>query len=325
MKRALVTGVTGQDGSYLTELLLDEGYEVHGIVRRSSSMNRPHLDQLTGERTDAKLHLHYGDLTDAAAMVEIVEETQPDEIYNLAAQSQVRVSYDSPVYTADVVGMGALHILEAARRLNRNQPVRFYQASTSEMFGGLPETAPQNERTPFHPRSPYGCAKAFAHHCAVNYREAYDLYTCCGILFNHESPRRGENFVTRKISIGAARIAKGSQDKIYLGNLNATRDWGYAKDYVRAMWLMMQQDEPRDYVIATGKTHTVREFLQAAFDRVNLNWQDHVEIDPRFYRPAEVHLLKGDPTLAKEKLGWTPETNFTELVHLMVDADLAEN
>lgn len=322
MKRALITGVTGQDGSYLTELLLDKGYEVHGIVRRTSAMNRQHLDEIVAARPGAALHLHYGDLTDAAAMFDITEATQPDEIYNLAAQSQVRVSFDTPVYTADVVGMGALHVLEAARRLNRTRPVRFYQASTSEMFGGLPHTAPQNEQTPFHPRSPYGCAKAFAHHCAVNYRESYDLFTSCGILFNHESPRRGENFVTRKITIGAARIARGLQEKIALGNLNSVRDWGYARDYVHAMWLMLQQNEPGDYVIATGRIHTVRDFLQIAFERVNLNWKEHIEVDPRFYRPAEVHLLQGDPTLAREQLGWRPETSFTDLVHLMVDADL---
>lgn len=319
---ALITGIAGQDGSYLAELLLDKGYEVHGVVRRSSSVTRARLDEVfQSGRSGPRPVLHYGDVTDAATMIRLVLELQPDEIYNLAAQSHVRVSFDNPQYTVQVDALGALNVLEAARMLNQTRPVRFYQASTSEMFGGDPDTAPQSEATPFHPRSPYACAKVFAHHQTVNYREAYGLFACAGILFNHESPRRGENFVTRKITLGAARIQAGLQDKLRLGNLDTKRDWGFAGDYVEAMWRMLRQEQPDDYVIATGETHSVHEFLAIAFAQLGLDLCGHVEIDPRFFRPTEVDLLHGDPRKAREKLGWQPQTSFQELVRLMVSHD----
>jgi len=323
-RRALITGITGQDGSYLTELLLEKGYEVHGVVRRNSSIDRfsrlePILRNPDG--TGKRLTLHYGDLTDPHCLTSLVLDVEPDEIYNLGAQSDVRVSYDNPVYTVNVCAAGTLSLLEAARLLNVRKQVRFYQASTSEMFGGCPSTAPQSEATSLHPRSPYACAKVFAHHQTINYREAYGLFACCGILFNHESPRRGEGFVTRKITRAATRIREGLQDKLHLGNLEAQRDWGYAKDYVEAMWLMLQQDDPDDYVVATGEAHSVREFLQHTFDAVGLPWQDYVEIDRRYFRPAEVDFLLGDASRAREKLGWTPRTSFAELVRIMVKAD----
>ena len=286
-------------------------------------MSRERLDDLEVPPESLKqLHLHYGDVTDASNLTRLVLEIQPDEVYNLAAQSHVRVSFEKPSYTADVNAMGCLRLLEAVRLLNEKKSVRFYQASTSEMFGGLPGTAPQNEDTPFHPRSPYASSKVFAHHTVVNYREAYDLFACSGILFNHESPRRGENFVTRKITKAAARIKAGLQDKLLLGNLDARRDWGYAKDYVEGMWLMLQQDEPGDYVLATGETHTVREFLDIAFDQLDLNPNDHVEIDPKYYRPTEVNLLHGDSSKAQSQLSWKVRTGFADLVALMVDADV---
>ncbi len=322
-RRAFVTGATGQDGSYLIELLLSKGYEVHGLVRRTSSMNRGRLDAIAidDELRKRRLLLHYGDVTDVACLARLILDVQPDEIYNLAAQSHVRVSFDNPLYTVQVGGLGALNILEAVRELSGKKSVRFYQAGTSEMFGGAPGTAPQSETTPFHPRSPYACGKAYAFHQTVNYREAYGLFACNGILFNHESPRRGETFVTRKITLAAGRIREGLQDKLFLGNLDAKRDWGYAQDFVEAMWLMLQQDEPDDYVVATGETHSVEEFLDVSFGRLELDWREHVELDPRFLRPTEVHLLQGDASKAREKLGWKPTTSFAELVCLMVDND----
>jgi len=324
-KRALITGITGQDGSYLSEFLLEQGYEVHGIMRRTSTFNTDRIDHIYEDphQEGARLRLHYGDLTDGTTLRRILEEVQPTEIYNLGAQSHVRVSFDSPEYTVDSVGMGTLRLLEAIRDYQHRTgiQVRFYQAGSSEMFG-LVQEIPQKETTPFYPRSPYACAKVYAHWQTVNYRESYDLFACNGILFNHESPRRGETFVTRKITRAVARIVAGKQKKIYMGNLDSKRDWGYAKDYVRAMWLMLQQDQPDDYVIATGETHEVREFLELAFGYVNLNWQDYVEFDERYLRPAEVDLLIGDPTKAKQKLGWEPSVSFEELVALMVEADL---
>lgn len=325
IKRALITGITGQDGSYLTELLLEKGYEVHGIIRRTSTFNTDRLDHMYVDPhdEDARLFLHYGDLTDGTTLRRILEEVQPVEIYNLGAQSHVRVSFDSPEYTVDAVGMGTLRLLEAIRDYQHRTgiQVRFYQAGSSEMFGKVQEI-PQKETTPFYPRSPYACAKVYAHWQTVNYRESYDLFACNGILFNHESPRRGETFVTRKITRAVARIIGGKQKKLFMGNLDAQRDWGYAKDYVRAMWLMLQQNEPEDYVVATGEMHSVREFLELAFGYVNLNWQDYVEFDERYLRPAEVELLIGDPTKATEKLGWAPSVTFPQLVALMVEADL---
>jgi GDPmannose 4,6-dehydratase len=323
-KTALITGIMGQDGYYLSRLLLDKGYVVHGIVRRSSSMARSRLDQLKDEfpRYDEQLHLHYGDVTDGAGTIERIMELKPDEVYNLAAQSHVRVSFDKPIFTHQVNALGALHVLEGARLLNRSKPVRVYQASTSEMFGGLPGSAPQSERTPFHPRSPYACAKVAAFHHTVNYRESYGLFACNGILFNHESPFRGENFVTRKITLAAARIRCGLQERLSLGNLDAQRDWGFAGDFVDAMWRMLQQDAPGDYVIATGETHTVQEFIEAAFARVGLDWESHVDIDPRFFRPSEVDILCGDSSKARAQLQWQPATTFTHLVQMMVDHDL---
>lgn len=324
-KRALITGITGQDGSYLSEFLLEQGYEVHGIIRRTSTFNTDRIDHIYSDPHEegANLRLHYGDLTDGTTLRRILEEVQPHEIYNLGAQSHVRVSFDSPEYTVDAVGMGALRLLEAVRDYQQRtgNEVRYYQAGSSEMYG-LVQEVPQKEDTPFYPRSPYACAKVYAHWQTVNYRESYRLFACNGILFNHESPRRGETFVTRKITRALARIVAGQQQKLYMGNLDAKRDWGYAKDYVRAMWLMLQQDQPDDYVIATGETHSVREFLELAFSHVNLNWQDYIEFDERYLRPAEVDLLIGDPAKAKAKLGWEPSVTFTELVHLMVEADL---
>ncbi|HIK53649.1 MAG TPA: GDP-mannose 4,6-dehydratase [Synechococcales cyanobacterium M55_K2018_004] len=324
-KRALITGITGQDGSYLSEFLIEKGYEVHGIIRRTSTFNTDRIDHIYQDPHDAeaRLFLHYGDLTDGTTLRRILEEVQPIEIYNLGAQSHVRVSFDAPEYTVDSVGMGTLRILEAIRDYQQRtgQQVRFYQAGSSEMYGKVQEI-PQRETTPFYPRSPYACAKVYAHWQTVNYRESYDLFACNGILFNHESPRRGETFVTRKITRAVARIVAGQQKKLYMGNLDAQRDWGYAKDYVRAMWLMLQQDTPDDYVVATGEMHSVREFLDLAFGYVNLNWQDYVEFDARYLRPAEVELLIGDSTKAREKLGWAPSVSFEELVKLMVEADL---
>ena len=324
-KKALITGITGQDGSYLSELLLEKGYEVHGIIRRASTINTDRIDHLYEDphSATARLFLHYGDLTDGTTLRRILEEVQPIEIYNLGAQSHVRVSFDSPEYTADAVGMGTLRLLEAIRdyRQRTGIEVRYYQAGSSEMYGKV-QAVPQSETTPFYPRSPYACAKVYAHWQTLNHRESYGMFACNGILFNHESPRRGETFVTRKITRALARIVAGQQDKIYMGNLDAKRDWGYAKDYVKAMWLMLQQDEPDDYVVATGETYSVRDFLDIAFGRVNLNWQDYVAFDERYLRPAEVELLIGDPTKAKTKLGWAPSVTFTELVHLMVEADL---
>jgi GDPmannose 4,6-dehydratase len=324
-KRALITGITGQDGSYLSELLLSKGYQVHGIVRRTSTINTDRIDHLYQDPhlPDTQLFLHYGDLTDGTTLRRILEAVQPHEVFNLGAQSHVRVSFDSPEYTVDAVGMGALRLLEALRDYQQRtgQEVRFYQAGSSEMFG-LVQAVPQSETTPFYPRSPYACAKVYAHWQTVNYRESYGLFACNGILFNHESPRRGETFVTRKITRAIARIVAGQQNKLYMGNLDAKRDWGYAKDYVEAMWLMLQQDKPDDYVIATGETHSVHEFLELAFQHVNLRWQDYVEIDPRYFRPAEVDLLLGDATKAQQQLNWKPKVSFDQLVSLMVDADL---
>ncbi|MGB3492771.1 MAG: GDP-mannose 4,6-dehydratase [Elainellaceae cyanobacterium] len=324
-KRALITGITGQDGSYLSELLLEKGYEVHGIIRRTSTFNTDRIDHIYVDPHNeaARLFLHYGDLTDGTTLRRILEEVQPVEIYNLGAQSHVRVSFDSPEYTVDSVGMGTLRLLEAIRDYQHRTgiQVRYYQAGSSEMFGKVQEV-PQKETTPFYPRSPYACAKVYAHWQTVNYRESYDLFACNGILFNHESPRRGETFVTRKVTRAVARIVAGQQKDLYMGNLDSKRDWGYAKDYVKAMWLMLQQDEPDDYVVATGETYSVKEFLEAAFGYVNLDWQEYVKFDERYLRPAEVELLIGDPTKTKEKLGWQPSVTFEELVALMVEADL---
>jgi GDPmannose 4,6-dehydratase len=324
-KRALITGITGQDGSYLSELLLEQGYEVHGIIRRTSTFNTDRIDHIYEDphNEKVKLFLHYGDLTDGVTLRRILEEIKPEEIYNLGAQSHVRVSFDTPEYTVDTVGMGSLRLLEAIRDYQQRTgiQVRFYQAGSSEMFGKVQEI-PQKETTPFYPRSPYACAKVYAHWQTINYRESYNLFACNGILFNHESPRRGETFVTRKITRALARIVAGKQKQLYLGNLDSKRDWGYAKDYVRGMWLMLQQDEPDDYVLATNETHSIREFLDIAFGYVNLDWHDYVEFDPRYLRPAEVDILIGDSSKAREKLGWQPTVTFEELVALMVEADL---
>jgi len=319
-KRALITGITGQDGSYLAELLLGKGYEVHGIIRRASTFNTGRLDHVYSDpHNKSALNLHYGDLSDASALSRLMAKIVPDEIYNLAAQSHVRVSFDSPEYTTDITATGAVRLLEAIRETGIKP--RFYQASSSEMYGKA-QQVPQTEQTPFYPRSPYGCAKVFAHWITVNYRESYALHASNGILFNHESPRRGETFVTRKITRAVAHILAGLQEKLYLGNLDAKRDWGYAKEYVEAMWLMLQQDQPDDYLIATGETHSVREFLELAFGHAGLQWKKYVEIDPRYHRPAEVDLLLGDYSKAKKKLGWEPKTRFADLVKLMVDADV---
>ena len=322
MKKALITGITGQDGSYLSELLLEKGYEVHGIIRRSSSFNTGRIIHLFKDihETDNRYFLHYGDLTDGSRLEQLVERIAPDEVYNLAAQSHVRISFDEPIYTANVVALGMLRLLEAIRTVFGNSHVRFYQASSSEMYGLA--AAPQSERTPFYPRSPYACAKAYAYYQVINYREGYKLHASNGVLFNHESPRRGETFVTRKITRGLARILAGKDKKLYLGNLDAKRDWGYAKDYVEAMWLMLQQDTPDDYVIATGESWSVRDFLHEAATLVGIEWQDFVEIDKRYFRPTEVDLLVGDATKAREKLGWKPKVSFSELVRLMMKADL---
>jgi GDPmannose 4,6-dehydratase len=319
MKRALITGVTGQDGSYLAELLLAKGYEVYGVIRRSSTFNTERLDTIYQDPHTAnyRLRLVYGDLDDASSLSRLIQTAQPDEVYNLGAQSHVRVSFDVPEYTAASVGLGTLRLLEAVRELTK--PCRVYQASSSEMYGGA--APPQNEHTPFLPRSPYACAKVFAHHLCQNYREAYGMFVCCGILFNHESPRRGIPFVTRKITRAAARIKHRLDDKLYLGNLDARRDWGFARDYVEAMWLMLQQEQPDDYVIATGESHAVREVLDVAFGTLGLDWKPHVEIDPRYYRPTEVDHLLGDASKAREKLGWQPRVRFKELIEMMVRAD----
>ena len=320
---ALITGITGQDGSYLAELLLDKGYHVHGLVRRSSSSNTSRIDHVCSQPSPAhaQVQLHHGDLIDGLALRETILDIKPDEIYNLAAQSHVRVSFDNPIYTANVNAIGALNVLEAARQLNESKPTKVYQASSSEMFGDAVET-PQNEQTPLRPRSPYGCSKVFAFYQTVNYREAYNLFAVNGILFNHESPRRGETFVTRKITRAAARIKLGLQDTLSLGNLDAKRDWGFAKDYVEGMWLMLQQDQPEDFVLATGVEHTIRQFLDFAFGYLDLDWNEHVETDPKYLRPSEVHLLRGDAFKAKRLLGWEAKTSCRELAELMVEHDL---
>ncbi len=319
--RALVTGITGQDGSYLAEFLLEKGYEVWGLIRRSSSFNTGRINHLYRDRHEpgVRLHLAYGDLSDGGSLASILKQIRPDEVYNLGAQSHVKVSFDQPVFTVDIDGLGTLRLLEAVRGLD--PPPRYYQASSSEMFGTSPP--PQSEKTPFHPRSPYACAKVYSYHQTVNYREAYGLFACNGILFNHESPRRGETFVTRKITRAATRIKLGLQEKLYLGNLSAKRDWGYAPDYIRAMWMMLQVDEPDDYVIATGQTHSVKAFLKAVFARLDLDWHEHVETDRRYLRPSEVDVLCGDASKAHWKLGWSPEVGLDELVAIMTDADLA--
>lgn len=338
MKKALITGITGQDGSYLTELLLEKGYEVHGMIRRSSSFNTGRIDHLYQDPhvNDVSLFLHHGDLTDSSSISRMIEKIQPDEIYNLAAQSHVGVSFDNPEYTADVTGLGTLRLLDAIR--DNKVKTKFYQASTSELFGLIQET-PQKETTPFYPRSPYGCAKLYSYWITVNYRESYDLYACNGILFNHESPRRGETFVTKKITMALAKILAGTQDKLYLGNIDSKRDWGYAKDYVEGMWRMLQQDKPDDFVLATGETHSVREFVEEAckIAGISLKWKGKkekeigidkstgktiIEIDPRYYRPSEVDLLLGDPSKAKRLLGWEATTTFKALVKLMMEDDL---
>jgi len=323
MKRALITGITGQDGSYLAEFLLSKPeYEVHGLVRRSSTLNRQRIDHIfrslpaVGDR----FQLHYADLADASSLSHIMEQVRPDEVYNLGAESQVRASFDQPLYTADVVGLGTLRILEAARHLNKSQQVKFYQASSSEMYGSAPP--PQGLDTPFHPRSPYSCAKLYAHWQTINYRESYNMFACSGILFNHESPRRGESFVTRKITLGATRIKEGLQKKLVMGNLDAKRDWGFAGDYVRAMWLMLQQEKPDDFVVAIGETYAVSEFLELSFGHLGLDWHDFVEFDPKYTRPAEVDVLLGDPSKARDLLGWKPEVSFKGLVEMMVEHDL---
>ena len=324
MRRALITGITGQDGSYLTELLLTKGYEIHGIIRRASTFNTDRIDHLylDPHSPEARMFLHYGDLSDGPGLRRILEEVQPDEVYNLAAQSHVAVSFMQPEYTTDIDGLGTLRLLEAIRDYcgRTGHGLRFYQAGTSEMFGSSPP--PQSEATPFHPCSPYAAAKVMAHHLVRNYREAYDLFACNGILFNHESERRGETFVTRKITRAATRIKLGLQDKLYLGNLDSRRDWGHAKDYVEAMWLTLQRDQPDDYVVATGEAYSVREFVERVFARLELDWQEYVEIDPRYFRPVEVEHLRGDARKARHELGWKPKVGIDELVACMVDSDL---
>ena len=321
MKKALITGITGQDGSYLAEFLLEKGYEVHGIIRRASTFNTSRIDHLYQDPhvNGVRLFLHYGDISDSTSLVKMLYRLKPDEVYNLAAQSHVRVSFDIPEYTSDVTALGTLRILDAIREVGLD--TKFYQASSSEMFGKVQEV-PQTETTPFYPRSPYACAKVYAHWITINYRESYNMFACSGILFNHESPRRGETFVTRKITRAVARIKAGLQDKLYLGNLESKRDWGYAKEYVEAMWLMLQQDNPDDYVIATGETHSVQEFLEEAFKYAQLDWQDYVAYDARYDRPSEVDLLIGDARKAQRELDWCPNTQFKDLVQLMVDADI---
>jgi len=320
-KRALITGITGQDGSYLCELLLAKGYEVHGIRRRSSSFNTERIDHLFKDLHDpkAKLFLHYGDLSVSGKLTDLLYSIQPDEIYNLGAQSHVRISFEMPEYTGDITGLGTLRLLEAIRQSGIK--TRFYQASSSEMFGSSPP--PQSELTPFQPQSPYGAAKVFAYHICKNYREAYAIFACNGILFNHESPRRGETFVTRKVTRAAARIKLGLQEKLYLGNLDAKRDWGFAGEFVETMWLMLQQDKPDDYVIATGETHSVKEFVERTFEKLNLDYEKHVVIDPIYFRPSEVNILLGDASKAKRTLGWIPRVNFDQLIDMMVEADMA--
>jgi GDPmannose 4,6-dehydratase len=320
LRKALITGITGQDGSYLAELLLSKGYEVHGIKRRSSSFNTERIDGILPDLHDrrARLFLHFGDLNDSSNLIRLLLTIKPDEIYHLGAQSHVRVSFDIPEYTGDITGLGTTRLLEAIRQ--SGVETRFYNASSSEIFGNTPEV-PQRESTPFRPRSPYGCAKLYSYWSTINYREAFGLFACNGILFNHESPRRGETFVTRKITRAVARIGAGLQDKLYLGNLDAKRDWGFAPDYVEAMWLIMQEQESDDYVIATGQTHSVREFAELAFARVGLDWRKYVDIDQNYFRPTEIHILQGDASKARTKLGWGPKTGFEELVKLMVDAD----
>jgi GDPmannose 4,6-dehydratase len=320
MKRALITGITGQDGSYLAELLLSKGYEVHGIKRRSSSFNTGRVDGIYHDFHEhgTRFFLHFADLSDSSSLSRLLYDVKPDEVYNLAAQSHVRVSFDVPEYTCDVTATGALRLLESIRQTGIK--TRYYQASSSEMFGSTPP--PQTELTPFHPRSPYACSKLYAHWQTINYRESYGMFATSGILFNHESPRRGETFVTRKIAMAAAHIKHGLQKKLYMGNIDALRDWGYAPEYVEAMWRMLQQDSPDDYVIGTGEMHTVREFLDHAFARVNLDWHDYVEFDPRYLRPAEVDALQADPSKAREQLGWVHGTSFSDLVGLMVDAEM---
>lgn len=321
IKKALITGITGQDGSYLAELLLAKGYEVHGIIRRASSFNTGRIDHLYKDPHihGVRLYLHYGDIADSTNLIKLLYRIQPEEIYHLAAQSHVRVSFDIPEYTGDVTGLSTIRILEAIRETGVK--AKFYQASSSEMYGKVQEV-PQRETTPFYPRSPYAAAKVYAYWATVNYRESYDMFACNGILFNHESPRRGETFVTRKITRAVAAIKAGLQKTLYLGNLDAKRDWGYAKEYVEAMWLMLQQEEPEDYVIATGETHTVKEFLEESFSYAGLDWRKHVEIDPKYYRPAEVDLLIGDASKALDKLKWKPQTTFHDLVRLMVESDM---
>ncbi len=321
MKKALITGITGQDGSYLADLLLQKGYEVHGVIRRASTFNTARIDHLYQDPhvNGVRLFLHYGDLADSVQMVKLLYDLQPDEIYHLGAQSHVRVSFDVPEYTADVTGVGTIRILEAIRESGVKP--RFYQASSSEMFGKV-QQVPQTETTPFWPRSPYGAAKVFAYWATVNYRESYNLHATNGILFNHESPRRGETFVTRKITRAVARIKLGLQKELYLGNMDAQRDWGYAPEYVEGMWMMMQQDQADDYVLATNETHSVKEFVEVAFSHVDLDWQDHVKYDARYERPAEVDLLIGNPEKARKQVGWEPKTRFAELVRIMVDADM---
>ncbi len=314
-RKAFITGITGQDGSYLAELLLEKGYEVHGIIRRSSSFNTGRILHIFDD-----LKLSYGDLADSAVLTKLMNTIKPDEVYNLGAQSHVQVSFEVPEYTAQVSAVGALRLLDAIRSAGLKN-TRFYQASTSEMYG-LVQAVPQSETTPFYPRSPYAAAKLYAHWITVNYRESYNMYNCSGILFNHESPRRGETFVTRKITRAVGAIKRGEQDKLYLGNLDAKRDWGYAPDYVEGMWRMLQQDKPDDFVLATGETHTVKEFVEAAFSYAGLNWEDHVEVSEKYMRPSEVDLLLGDPTKAKEKLGWVAKTKYKDLVKIMVDADM---
>jgi len=325
LKVALVTGITGQDGSYLTELLLEKGYQVHGLIRRSSCFNTERINHLYRDPhdRDASLRLHYGDLSDGNCLREVLGRVHPDEVYNLGAQSHVRVSFDMPIYTGDVVALGTVRLLEAIREYQQQtgRRVRFYQASSSEMYGNSAE-CPQNERTPFYPRSPYAAAKVYAYWITVNYREAYGIHASNGVLFNHESPRRGETFATRKITRAVGRIKHGLQEQVHLGNLDARRDWGYAGDYVEAMWMMLQQEQPDDYVVATGEAHSVREFLEMAFACVDLDWHDFVKIDPRYFRPTEVNLLLGDSTKAQQKLGWRPKVPFTELVSRMVENDM---
>ena len=323
MKKALITGITGQDGSYLAELLLEKGYTVHGLIRRASTFNTGRIDHLYRDFHDpqARIYLHYGDLSVSGQLTDLLNDIKPDEIYNLGAQSHVRVSFDMPEYTGDITGLGTLRLLEAIRK--SGSKARFYQASSSEMFGAaLP---PQHERTPFEPQSPYAAAKVYAYYIVRNYRDAYKLFACNGILFNHESPRRGETFVTRKVTRAAARIKLGLQDKLYLGNLDAKRDWGFAGDYVEAMWLMLQQEKPDDFVIATGETHSVREFVEKVFEKLGLDYQQYVVIDPKYFRPTEVDILLGDPTKARETLGWNPRVNFDQLIDMMVAADMEQS